>query len=525
MDASRRAAARLRGARSALLLAASVAAAPAAVSPAAVTARVALGVPPLLELPATYLGFTLDFWPPEFENFGTSTVNLVDLSNARLQHLARALSPATLRLGGSLDNVITYLVGGVTPEYCERQIVFRRQVYSGLCLNASRLEQFASFVEDALAPGSALVLGLQLDLGAAGTGPWNGTNALDFLRAAAALPATADALARGGVEVGEETNPDAGSPGFAALLDAYRGVGAALAALWPDAAQRPPLLGPCSGMGQNVPPWGTFTQPFMQNALPLGLGGFVMHSYNNNGGGGAWAAPGFLNETAMQAAGLRSLLDAQPDGAKTPLWCGECGPHNGGGIANVTDRARSSFWYSDALLGLPLVGVTRFSRQSLAGGHYGLLANDDFTPRPDYFAALAYARLAGARILNVSLEGGSGGAAPASLRVYARCAAAALALPPGAVTLAYINIDAAVSFAISVPSLAPDATRTDYVLAPLGGDDLALALTLNGVTLAVDGDEAPAFAGAPGEAAAPVLAAPRTFGYVVYAGAGAAACA
>jgi len=505
--------------------AATAATAPAA-PPAAVTARVALGEPPLLRLPPAYLGFTIDFWPPNVEDFGTSTVNLVDLGNARLRGLARALSPATLRLGGSLDNVVTYLVGGVTRDFCERRIVFRGQNYSGpgLCLNASRFEQFADFVENVLAPGSALVFGLQLDLGAAGAGPWNGTNALDFLRAAAALPAVADALARGGVEVGEETNPDAGSPGFAALLDAYGGVGAALAALWPDAAHRPPLLGPCSGMGQNVPPWETFTQPFMQNALPLGLGGFVMHSYNNDGGPDGWNAPGFLNQTAMQASGLRLLLDAQVGGAQMPLWCGECGPHNGGGIVNVTDRARSSFWYTDALLGLPLLGVNRFSRQSLAGGRYGLLANDDFAPRPDYFAALAYARLAGARVMNVTLEGGGAAAAAASLRVYARCAAAALALPPGAVTLAYINIDPALSFAISVPGLAPAAARTDYVLAPLGGDDLAQALTLNGVTLAVNGNDAPTLAGAPGDAAAPVLAAPRTFGYVVYTGAGAAAC-
>ena len=250
-----------------------------------------------------------------------------------------------------------------------------------------------------------------------------------------------------------------------------------------------------------------------------------MHSYNNDGGGGAWAAPGFLNETALQAAGLRALLDAQgAAGARTPLWCGECGPHNGGGILNVTDRARSSYWYTDALLGLPLLGVTRFSRQSLAGGRYGLLANDDYLPRPDYFAALAYARLAGARVLNVSLAGAGAGAAAASLRVYARCAAPALAMPPGSVTLDFINIDAAQSFAIGVPGLAPGAARADYVMAPLGGDDLAQTLTLNGEPLAVDGDEAPALAGAPGDAAAPVLAAPRTFGYVVYASAGAAAC-
>ena len=506
------------------------AASPSSAPPVAVTARVDLAAPPLLELPPTYLGFTLDWWPPQVEEFGTSTVNLIDLGNARLRGLAGALSPATLRLGGSLDNAVSYLVGDMTRAYCERPIVFRgTNVSGGLCLNTTRLAQFGDFVGTALAPGSAFVFGLQLDLGADGTA-WNSSNALDLLRAiAASLPSVAEPLALGGVEVGEETNPTSNTSGFTALLDAYQGVGAELAALWPDTARRPPLLGPCSGMGENVPPWETFTAPFIDAALPVGLGGFVMHSYNNNGGGG-WVRPGFLNETADQASGLRALLDSS-GAAALPLWCGECGPHNGGGLPNVTDRARSSFWFTDALLGLPLLGVTRFSRQTLAGGRYSLLANDDFVPRPDYFAALAYRRLAGERVLNVSVapsaaHGDAAGAVDigASLRVYARCAAAALALPPGSLTLTYINVDEAASFSISVPGLAPGASREDFVFAPLGGDDLATALTLNGAELAVNGDAPPPLNGSPGDASAPVLAAPRTFGYVVFAGAGAQAC-
>lgn len=59
--------------------------------------------------------------------------------------------------------------------------------------------------------------------------------------------------------------------------------------------------------------------------------------------------------------------------AAVPLWCGECGPHNGGGLANVTDRVLSSFWYLDALAGLAKAGLQQFGRQALAGSHYGLL--------------------------------------------------------------------------------------------------------------------------------------------------------
>ena len=32
---------------------------------------------PMLTLPPQYLGFTLDWWPPQQEDFGTSTVNMI----------------------------------------------------------------------------------------------------------------------------------------------------------------------------------------------------------------------------------------------------------------------------------------------------------------------------------------------------------------------------------------------------------------------------------------------------------------
>jgi heparanase 1 len=495
-------------------------AAPAA--PAAVPVSVIVDESaPLLELPPASFGFALDWWPPQEEEFGTSTVNLIDLTHPRLRGLARALSPATLRLGGSLDNVVTYLVGGVSQAYCERRIVFRGQAFEGLCLNMTRFSEFLDFVGDVLAPGSGLVFGLQLDLGADGA-QWNSTNALAFLAAAASLPRAG--LLRG-IEVGEETNPQPATDpaGFAALLDAYRGVGAALAQLFPDAATRPLLLGPCSGMGENVEPFSNFTAPFLAAALPLGLGAFVMHSYNNDGGGG-WARPGFLNETGSQAVALRSLLDGG-GAAALPLWCGECGPHNGGGLPNVTDRAISSFWFTDALLGLPLLGVTHFTRQTLAGGRYSLLANDDFAPRPDFFAALAFVRLAGPRVLNATSSGPGGEDVSSSLRVFATCAAAGLGLPAGAVTLAYINVDAATSFSLSAGGAGMGARREDFVFAPLGGDVLSPTLTLNGAPLVVAGNEAPALVGVAADGAAPVTAAPLTFGYVLYPDANAQACA
>lgn len=485
---------------------------------------------PVVTLPATYLGFTLDWWPPQKSIFGTSSVLHIDFNNVRLRSLARSLGPATFRVGGSLDNVVQYQVGRMDAAYCNRTVMWENEGWN-LCLNMTRWGQLAEFAANALAPGSAFVFGLQLDLGPQSSGPWNGTNVLDFL-AAVASPAYRVAA----FELGEE-QPVHDPAAFQDLVGAYKSVRAAIDSLWPLPSSRPLLLGPCTGMVENSPPYAWDTGFLAALLPPPGgtpvLDGFVMHSYNDDGGNG-WTQPGFLNETAVQVSGLRGLLDGYSPAL--PLWCGECGPHNGGGIANVTDRALSSFWYADALMALPHLGALEFGRQSLAGGNYGLLQNDDFTPNPDYFVAYAYAQLVGRPVLNsttkggVSVHAGMGAEEDVQdLHVYAQCAASG----GGAVVLVWINISPVHTFNISLTysggsgSSGPTGSRAEYHLAPTGGDLLSPSLSLNGVALAVNGNDAPALQplAERGDAAAPLSAAPYTLGFAVYEDAGAPACA
>jgi hypothetical protein len=282
---------------------------------------------------------------------------------------------------------------------------------------------------------------------------------------------------------------------------------------WPGGA--PPLvLGPCSGMNENVAPF-SWDRAFLA-AAGGALDAFVMHSYNNDGGGG-WRAPGFLAQTAAQARGVRGMLDAAAPASPLALWCGECGPHNGGGLPNVTTRAISSFWFSDALHALPLLGVSRFNRQTLAGGSYGLLANDDFAPRPDYFAALAYAALASPKVLAARASPN----VTAQLHAFAYCARGGA----GGVTVAWVNVDGAASFALAPAGVATAGSKVVYTFTPGGGDVLSETLLLNGEPLVVAGDAPPALVGASSAAADPVPVAPWSFGSAVFPSAAAAACA
>merc|ERR1712232_1503316 len=152
-------------------------------------------------------------------------------------------------------------------------------------------------------------------------------------------------------ELGEEMAPKAGSAAFENLVSAYELLRMNIAKLWPDVAKRPKLLGPCVGMKNEVPGSGfSFTKAFLESTVSKGvLDGVVIHSYNNDGGD-FWKRPGFLSQTLAQAENM--LRESRKYSSTIGLWCGECGPHNTGGVENITDRFISSFWYADALGGL-----------------------------------------------------------------------------------------------------------------------------------------------------------------------------
>ena len=190
----------------------------------------------------------------------------------------------------------------------------------------------------------------------------------------------------------------------------------------------------------------------MSSAAPL-VDGVCIHSYNNDGGDG-WTKPGFVSQTLRQVEVMKR--EVRRRSSTMPLWCGECGPHNRGGVVNVTDRFISSLWYTDTLGALATVGVSEFGRQSLVGSHYSLLdVNDGFSPNPDFYAAVLWQRIMGARVLKAEVSvaerdptGGYARAAAAldALHVYAHCGASKYG-HTGRVALAFVNIDQNASFA------------------------------------------------------------------------------
>jgi heparanase 1 len=111
---------------------------------------------------------------------------------------------------------------------------------------------------------------------------------------------------------------------------------------------------------------------------------------------------------------------------------------------------KHSFRYLDQLGRLAAKGVQVHIHNTLASSDYGLLDENTFAPRPNYWAALLWHKLMGTTVLDP-------GPSPAtSLHLYAHC----LRGREAGVAVLAINLDRAKSQAIDIPVSAERYTLT-----------------------------------------------------------------
>jgi len=124
-------------------------------------------------------------------------------------------------------------------------------------------------------------------------------------------------------------------------------------------------------------------------------------------------------------------------------------------------------------------GVKVIMHNTLASSDYGLLDENTFAPRPNYWAALLWRRLMGATVLDPHTS------PIPNVHVYAHC----LQNHPGGVTLLVINADREQVHEITLPSDAERYTLTDKQLQDT-------SIELNGKTLQLNRDgDVPQFLG------------------------------
>jgi heparanase 1 len=372
---------------------------------------------PIYTVDSRYLSFAVDtaqvvggeFWDPAGGRKNVK-VPAYDFTRPQLRHLAKELSPAYLRVGGTDADLAYYDLSdspATTPPENYKWIMTRAQ-WDGVGAFAKELD-----------------LGLLFTLNA-GLGPrdaqkvWQPDNARELIKYTRSKGYPVDVW-----ELGNELNGFALALGF--VLDEQQYTADLKEAKKLLAAEDPKALlaGPSCAYWPKTGDMVGFYDQFMKvGARELDL--VTWHYYpqqsrrctaaNLRAAPKVMMQPKNLDELTRWAVAVEDqvLAHAAP---KTPVWLGETGGAQCGGEPGISDAFEGSFWWLDQLGQLAARGQQVVVRQTLSGSTYGLIDDETLEPNPDYWASVLWKRLMGSRVLGVSR------AAPDDLlRVYAHCA-------------------------------------------------------------------------------------------------------
>ena len=434
---------------------------------------------------------TLDWWPADKCDYGdcpwaNASLLTADLDNPLLRTVVRALSPLTLRVGGSLADQVTYAGipnarPAVSPRSCASVAPFtrdetRRIGFRGGCLPWERwlgAHKFCQkegchlfFSVNALRGRSRErcpdgTLCRRLPRGARPgcctnyTGDWDSRNLRALLRATAAAGHRPAGLAFGN-EIAGEHGIEAHLPPLQYARE-LRAFGALVRTVWPE---KPPLLlAPDSNsldaswlaawldeLWKDLPPAappspaadGSAAKRAADGAPPARqpLDYVSHHMYPLSAGGESGGAllgklldPKHLEQSAERLRGMaRAVRNHSKGNAK--LCVSETGGAYNSGARGLTDAYASGFWW------LPLLGALGqhshdfACRQALIGGRYALLDLERGEPSPDFYATLLWRRLMSPKALRASKWGMGRPGAPAGAAGMAGTADLAAASPP-----------------------------------------------------------------------------------------------
>ncbi len=339
----------------------------------------------------------------------------IDLKNPRLRKLAAALGPAYVRVSGTWANTTFFADTDPAPKEAPPGFtgVLTRDQWKGVI-------DFAGSVNALIVSSFAIGPGVRDS-----EGVWTSAQArriVDYTKSADGRIAAAEFMneptlaAMGGAPPGY----DAAAYGrdFKVFTRFIREADASML-----------ILGPGS-VGETVGQWGLAygSMPVLKSGDLLAAAASLVDafSYHHYGASsqrcarfgmpgttaGAGASEGWLARTDETLAFDREMRDEFDPGK--PFWVTETADAACGGnpwAASFLD----SFRYLDQLGRLAEQGVRVIIHNTLASSDYGLLNEQDLTPRPNYWSALLWRKLMGSTVLE------SGVPIQAGLHVYANC--------------------------------------------------------------------------------------------------------
>jgi len=176
----------------------------------------------------------------------------------------------------------------------------------------------------------------------------------------------------------------------------------------------------------------------------------------------------WLDRTDTVEAFYRAIRDKYLPGK--PMWLNETAEAACGGD-QLAGEFVDSFRYLNQLGSLAQKGVQAVMHNTLASSDYGLLDENNYEPRPDYWAALLWKRLMGPVVLD------PGTAKDQAVRIYAHCSAG----KGHGVTILALNTDARNNQAVVIPASGERYTLTSPELT-------STTVFLNGAELKAAGD-------------------------------------
>lgn len=412
-----------------------------------------------------------------------------DLGNARLRKLAAALSPAYLRISGTWANT-TYVAETddtpSTPPPGFKTVLTRRQ--------------WQSAVDFSRAVNAPIVTSFAISAGTRDTrGVWKTEQARRLVAATRSMGSRIAAAEL----MNEPDLPVLGGAPDRYNATAYRRDFAAFRAFMKQEAPGAIILGPGTGSDSSTAS-DLFAAASDVDAVSYHHYGALSKRCSGRQTADAALSEEWLSRTDRTFAIYRALRDRLAPGK--PIWLTETAEAACGGdpwSATFLD----TFRYLDQLGRLAKAGVRIVMHNTLAASDYGLLDEQTFAPRPNYWGALLWRHLMGPIVLE------SGVPIELGRHVYAHCQPQT----PGGVTLLVINNDRKAARRLVLPQ-----ASERYTL-----DAAALqdgAVRMNGTALALDdAGTLPRLAGVKIAAGTQTFA-PATITFLAIPGAGNRAC-
>ncbi|XP_020590057.1 heparanase-like protein 2 isoform X2 [Phalaenopsis equestris] len=478
------------------------------------------------EIDDSFVCATLDWWPHEKCNYnqcpwGNASVLNLDLNHSYLSKSIQAFSPLRIRVGGSLEDQVVYGVGSLESS-CDPFTYVSGGLFgfSEGCLSTERWDELNHLFQKT---GAIVTFGLNALYGrhqgrkGLWQGPWNSSNALDFMEYTVSKGYPVDSWEFGNELSGNGVSARVGARQYAKDLIVLKAI---IDELY-DKYRSKPLI---------VAPGGFFdNQQWYADLLEVSGAGVLNamshHVYNLGAGNDPHIVsrimdPNYLSRFADTFRNVE--LTIQKHGPWSSAWVGEAGGAYNSGSRLVSNTFLNSFWYLDQLGMAATYNTKVYCRQTLIGGNYGLLDLETFIPNPDYYSALLWHRLMGKGVLSVDIGGSP------YLRAYAHCRKQ----KPG-ISMLLINLSKSTGFVVTVRSdqkvleqtvsqiknEVSDGSerREEYHLSGKDGDYLSRTVLLNGNPLQLTEDgEIPELIPVLNAVNHPLSIAPLSIAFVVF---------